>query len=42
MGLDRATRELQKLETFYNKDLMRFLDETNDLLNQNLDEDFEE
>ena len=28
-GLDRATRELKKLETFYNKDPMQYLDETN-------------
>ena len=39
--MDRATRELRKLETFYNKDPMRYLDETNDFLDRDLNEDFE-
>ena len=40
--MDRATQELRKLETFYNKDPMRYLDETNDFLYRNLDKDFED
>ena len=39
--MDRATRELRKLENFYNKDPMRYLDETNDFLDRDLNEDFE-
>ena len=39
--MDRATRKLCKLETFYNKDPMQYLDETNDFLDRDLNKDFE-